>query len=75
MYHFYEVYNAFISSFKKHIYGPIKSILYVEETSFLDKRGCIEAMEHFITIMLYYSHEKSSYLSYYVSDKIFFVEV
>jgi len=75
MYHFYEVYNAFISSFKKIIYGPIKYILYVEATSFLYKSGCIEAMEHFIIIMLYYSPEKHSYLSYYVSDKIFFVEV
>jgi hypothetical protein len=75
MYHFYEVYNALLSSFKKLIYGPIKSILYVEATSFLDTRGCIEAIEHFIIIMLYYSHEKPSYLSYYVSDKIFVVEV
>jgi hypothetical protein len=75
MYHFYEVYNAFISSFKKIIYGPIKSILYVEAKSFLDKRVCNEEMEHFNIIMLYYSHEKPSYLSYYVSNKIFVVEV
>jgi hypothetical protein len=75
MYHFYEVNNAFISSFKKLIYGPNTSRLSLEATSFLDKRGSFEAMEHFSIIRIYCSHERPSYLPYYVSDKIFVVEV
>jgi hypothetical protein len=75
MYHFYEVHNAFISSFKKLIFGPKTSRLSLEATTFLDKRGSFEAMEHFSIIRIYCSHEKPSYLPYYVSDKIFVVEV
>jgi hypothetical protein len=75
MYHFYEVHNAFISSFKKLIFGPKTSRLSLEATTFLDKRGSFEAMEHFNIIRIYCSHEKPSYLPYYVSDKMFVVEV
>jgi hypothetical protein len=74
-YHFYEVNNALISSFKKHIHGTNTFILSLEVVSFLDKRGIFEAMDNFSVIKLYFSHEKPSYLSYYVSDKIFFYEV
>jgi hypothetical protein len=74
-YHFYEVNNAFISSFKKLIHGPSTSRLSLEATSFLDKRGSFEAMENFSVIRLYFSHEKPSYFPYYVSDKIFVVEI
>jgi hypothetical protein len=35
MYHFYEVHNAFISSFKKLIFGPNTSRLSLEATTFL----------------------------------------
>jgi hypothetical protein len=70
MYNFYEVHNAFISSFKKLIYGPKTSRLSLEETTFLDKKGRFEAMEDFNIIKIYCSHEKPSYLPYYVSDKM-----
>jgi len=69
-YYLYEVNNASISSFKKLIHGPNTSRLYLEETSFLDKRGRFEAMQNFNIISLYCSREKPSYLPYYVSDKI-----
>jgi hypothetical protein len=39
MYHFYEVHNAFISSFKKLIFGPHTLRLYsLEETTLFNKR-------------------------------------
>jgi hypothetical protein len=38
MYHFYEVHNSFISSFKRLIFGPNTSRLSLEATSFLDKK-------------------------------------
>jgi hypothetical protein len=47
MYHFYEVHNSFVSSFKKLIFGPKTSRLSLEATTFLDKRGSFKAMEHF----------------------------
>jgi hypothetical protein len=75
MYHFYEINNVFISSFKKIIDGPSESRSSLEATSFLDKRVSFEAMELFSIINLYCSHKRPSYLSYYVSYKIFVVEV
>jgi hypothetical protein len=74
-YHFYEVNNVFIYSFKNLIFGPNASRLSLEATSFLYKRGSFESMESFSVIILYLSHDKSSYLPYYVSDKIFVVEI
>ena len=38
-YHFYEVYNAFVSSFKKLIFGPKTSRLSLEASNLLEKRG------------------------------------
>jgi hypothetical protein len=75
MYHFYEVHNAFVSSFKKLIFGSNTSRLSLEATTFMDKKGSFEAMEHFSIIIVYCSRERPSYLPYYVSDKIFVVEV
>jgi len=74
MYHFYDVHNAFISS-KKLILGPHTSILSLEGTSFFNKRGSFEEIHHFNIIRIYCSHKKPSYLSYYVSDNMFLVEV
>jgi hypothetical protein len=75
MYHFYEVHNSFISSFKKLVFGPNASRLSLEAASLLNKKGRFEAMEHFSIIKIYCSHERPSYLKFYVSDKMFFVEV
>jgi hypothetical protein len=74
-YHFYEVNNAFISSFKKLIQGPSTSILSLEETSFLDKRGILKEMDNLCVFMLYFSPKKSSYHAYYVSYNILVVEI
>jgi len=51
------------------------SRLSLEVASFLVSKGSFEAMENFSSIKLYYSQEKPSYLSYYVSDKIFVVQI
>jgi hypothetical protein len=74
MYLFYEVHNAFVYSFKKIIFGLKTSRLSLEATNFLDKKGSIEAMEHFIVIIIYCSQEIPLYVPYYVSDKIFIVD-
>jgi hypothetical protein len=74
-YHFYEVYNSFISSFNRLIHGSSASRLSLEDASFLEKKGIFEAVENFSVTRLYFSHEKPSYLPYYVSDKIFIVEI
>ena len=75
MYHFYEVHYAFVSSFKKLISRLSTPRLSLEETTFLDKNGTCGSMEHFRIIKIYYSRERPSYLPYYVSDKIFVVEM
>jgi hypothetical protein len=74
MYHFYEVYNSFVSPFKKLVFGSSTSILSLKVTTFMEKRGNFEAMEQFSVIRVYCSKEKPSYLPYYVSDKMFVVE-
>jgi hypothetical protein len=74
-YNFYEVHNAFVSSFKRLIYGPNTSRLSLEAASFLARKGSFEAMDDFSIIRLYCSHEKPSLLPFYVSDRLFIVEV
>jgi hypothetical protein len=75
MYHFYEVYNSFVSSFKKLIFGSGTSRLSLEVTTFLDKRGSFKAMDHYNIVRIYCSRERPFYLPYYVPDKIFVIEV
>jgi hypothetical protein len=74
-YHFYEVYNRFVSIFKKLIFGSKTSRLSLEASKFLDKRGSYEKMEHYNVIIIYCSHEKPLYLPYFVSDRMFVTEV
>jgi len=73
MYHFYEVYDSFISSLKKLIIGNGTSILSLDAATFLDKRGSFEAMENYSVIIVYYSQESPIYLPFYVPDKIFVI--
>jgi hypothetical protein len=56
--------NAFISSFKRLIYGPSTSRLSLEDASFLFGKEIFEAMENFSIIELYCSNEKPSYLPF-----------
>jgi hypothetical protein len=74
-YHFYEVYNGFVYVFKKLIFGPKTSRLSLEASKFLDKKGSYEKMEHYSVVRIYCSHEKPFYLPYYVSDRMFVIEV
>jgi hypothetical protein len=75
MYHFYEVYDSFISPFKKLMFGNGTSRLTLGMVTFLDKRGSFEAMESYSVIIIYYSQEAPIYLPFYVLDKIFVIEV
>jgi hypothetical protein len=67
-YIFYELHNAFIFSFKWLIYGPSTSRLYLEDAYLLAWKGSFESMKKFSIIILYFSHEKPSFLLYCVSD-------
>jgi hypothetical protein len=75
MYHFYEVYNSFLSSFKKLMFGESTSRLSLEATSFLNQRGVVEYNEDYNIIRIYCSHVAPTYLPFYVSDKMFIIEV
>jgi hypothetical protein len=44
-------------------------------TTFLDKRGSFESNEHYNIIKVYFSCEAPIYLPFYVSDRIFVIEV
>jgi hypothetical protein len=57
-YQFYEVYNSFVSFFKKILFGMKTSILSLEETTFLDKRGRIEATRHYNVVRICCSREQ-----------------
>jgi hypothetical protein len=75
MYHFYEVYDSFVSSFKKLMFGNGTSRLSLEATTFLDKRGSFEAMENYSVIRFTVLEKAPIYLPFYVPDKIFVIEV
>jgi hypothetical protein len=75
MYHFYEVYDSFMYSFKKIMFGNSASRLSLEVATFLDKRGNFESNEQYHIIIFYCSQEAPFYLLFYVSCKIFMVEV
>jgi hypothetical protein len=74
-YNFYEVQNAFLSTFKKLVYGPNTSRISIEVVSFLAGKGVFETLDDFSFIRLYDFEEKPSLLPFYVSDKFFVIEV
>jgi hypothetical protein len=47
----------------------------LEAASFLARKGSFKAMDNFSVIILYCSHGIPSFLPYYVSDRLFIVEV
>jgi hypothetical protein len=67
--------DAFISTFKRLIHGPGTSRLSLKDTSFLVGKGSFEVKEIFSVIRLYCSTEKPSYMTYYVYDKIFIIDI
>jgi hypothetical protein len=75
MYHFYEVYNSFLYIFKRLIFRENTSRLSLEAASFLNERGEVEYGEDYNIIGIYYSRVAPIYLSFYVSDKMFLIEV
>jgi hypothetical protein len=72
---FYEVYNDFVSIFKKNLFGESTSRISIEAAKFLEKKGTIEKMENHSIIRIFCSKENPSFLPYYVSDKLFITEV
>ena len=72
---FYEVYNDFVSEFKKLLFREDTSRISLEESSFLDKKGIMEKMDNYNIMRIFSSDEKPIYLPYYVSNKLFIIEV
>jgi hypothetical protein len=75
MYHFYEVYNSFLSIFKRLMFGENTSRFSLEAASFLNQRGEVEYGEDYNIIRIYCSRVAPIYLPFYVSDKMFIIEV
>jgi hypothetical protein len=73
--HFYEVYSYFVSKFKKLLFGEDTSQLSLEATTFLKGRGVLEKMEDYNVIRVFFSIEKPIFLPYYISDKLFVIEI
>jgi hypothetical protein len=74
-YNFYLVYTNFISEFKRLIFGPNTSRLYLEETTFLSSKGIYETSKDFTIIRLFGGEENPFLLPFYVSDRIFTEEM
>ena len=72
---FYEVYNKFVTVFKKLLFGDNTSRLSSEAVTFINKRGTLEKMENHNVIRIFCSREILSFLPYYVSEKLFINEV
>jgi len=74
-YYFYEVYNEFLIVFKKLLFGENTTRLSLEAMAFLNKRGTLEKMENYNVIRIFGSRENLVFLPYYISYKIFIIEV
>jgi hypothetical protein len=75
IHYFYEVYNDFMSAFKKLLFRENTSRLSLEASAFLDTKGILEKMDDYNIIRIFCSHEKPLFLPYYVPDKLFVIEV
>jgi hypothetical protein len=73
-YHFYEVQNAFLSTFKKLVLWSYHMRLSIEVVSFLVGKGVFKTLDDFSFIRLYGFQGKPSLLPFYVSDKLFTIE-
>jgi hypothetical protein len=68
---FYEVYNNFVSIFKRLLLGKNTSRISDQATIFLEKKVTIEQMENHSVIRIFCLKENPSFLPYHVSDKLF----
>jgi hypothetical protein len=73
--YFYEVYNNFVSQFKKLLFGYDTSRISLEALTFLNGKGFLKKMDDYNIIRIFCSHEKYIFLLYYVPDKLFIIEV
>jgi hypothetical protein len=72
--YFYELYNEFVYVFKKLVFGENTSRLSQEALNFMDEKGIVEEMEKYDIIRIDCSHEKTLYLPYYATYRLFIVE-
>jgi hypothetical protein len=73
--HFYEVYNNFMSEFKKLLFGEDTSRLSLEASIFLNRKGILEKMDDCNIMRVFCCHEKPIFIPYYVCEKLFIIEV
>jgi hypothetical protein len=74
-FHFYEVFNDFVSVFKGLLFGKYTPRISDQENKFLDKKGTLEQMENHNVIRIFSSKENISFLPCHISDKMFITEV
>jgi hypothetical protein len=74
-YNFYAIENGFMFSFKKMIHCPAASRLSLEASSFLTEKGIFETLEDFGLLRLFGFQGKPFLLPFYVSDRLFVIEV
>jgi hypothetical protein len=72
---FYEVYNNFVSVFKRLFLDENTSRISDQATMFLEKKGTIKKMENHSVIWIFFLKENPYFLPYHVSDKLFIIEV
>jgi hypothetical protein len=62
-------------SLKSYYLEKILPRLSLEASTFLNGKGILEKMDDYNIIRVFCSHEKPIFLPYYVSDKLFIIEV
>jgi len=75
IHYFYEFYNDFVSVLKKILFGEDTSRNSLEASVFLSTKGVLEKMDDYNIIRILCSHEKPIFVPYYVSNKLFMIEV
>jgi hypothetical protein len=73
--YFYEVYNDFVSFFKRLLLGENTSRISEQANRFLEKKGMIEQMDNHGVIRIFFFKENHSFLPDHVSNKLFITKV
>jgi hypothetical protein len=72
---FYEVFNDFVSVFKKLLLGKDAPRMSYQATKFLDRKGTLEQMENYSVIIIFGCKKNLSFLPCHITDKMFVTEI
>jgi hypothetical protein len=74
-FHFYEVFNDFVSVFKGLLFGKDTPRLSSHTSKFQDKKWTLEKMENYNVIKIFGAKENPSFIPCHISDIMFTTEV